>query len=114
MTTSNSQNRILKAIALIVVCACVTFLFIKTDAAALRRLDSMSAADVVQYERRVHAHSVLFTFIAILITGVLLTAAVDVIAYIIRQSLKAIMPNHSTEPTSPADTAAAEHPPRQP
>jgi hypothetical protein len=99
MTTSNSQNPIPKAIALIVVCACVTFLFIKVDAAVLRRLDTMSAADFVQYERLLHHHSVLFRFLAILMAGVLFTATVDLITYIVRLFFKATMPIHPTDPT---------------
>jgi len=83
MTMPTKQNPILKVIALILVSICGAFLQRGFDASALAKLDSMSASEVVQYQRGIHQHASVYHFIAILILGGFFLGIVEFITCVI-------------------------------
>ena len=79
----NIKNAIPKFIALILVSVVVAFLAISADSLLLAKIDSMSAADYVAYQRTLYHHSFLHHFILWFIVGGLYIAGVEFIAYVI-------------------------------
>lgn len=83
MTTPNKQNPIPKVVALILVTIGVALLMMRYDASALAKLDSMSAAEVVQYQRDLHHHTFLYHFVGYLIMGGFYLGVIEFMAYVI-------------------------------
>jgi len=77
------KNTIPKFIALILVSVVGAWLLVGTDASALSKLDSMSAADYIQKQRELHSHSFVFHFILVLIMGGFYIGVVEFLSYII-------------------------------
>jgi len=77
------QNPITKVIALILITAGLAWLMTRSDAAALSKIDSMSAADYIQYQRELHNHSYIVHFIFLLIFGGFYIGTVEFISYLI-------------------------------
>jgi hypothetical protein len=76
-------NAIPKFIALILVSSVVAFLAIGTDTSILAKIDSMTATDYIESQRKLYHHSFLHHFIIWLIIGGLYIAGVEFIAYVI-------------------------------
>jgi hypothetical protein len=83
MATPTKQSPIPKVIALILVSICAAFLTLSFDTSALAKLDSMSAADYVQYQRTVHQHSFVYHFILLLILGGFYVGIIEFITYVV-------------------------------
>jgi len=77
------QNPIPKVIALILVSSGIAWLALTLDASALSKIDSMSAAEYIQYQRKLHSHPFVFHFITFLILGGFYIGVVEFISYVI-------------------------------
>ncbi len=77
------QNPIPKVVALILVSIGAAWLLIHSDASSLAKLDSMSPADYIQYQRRIHQHSFVFHFIFTLMAGGFYLGTVEFLSYVI-------------------------------
>jgi hypothetical protein len=77
------QNPIPKVIALILVSFGIAWLTLAMDASALSKIDSMTPADYIQYERHLHSHSFVFHFITLLILGGFYIGVIEFISYVI-------------------------------
>ena len=77
------KNAIPKFIALLLVSVGVAFIAISTDSTILAKLDSMTATEYVESQRKLYHHSFLHHFILWVIVGGLYVASVEFIAYVI-------------------------------
>jgi flagellar biosynthesis protein FlhB len=77
------QNPIPKVIALVLVTAAISWLMMRSDAAALSKIDSMSPTDYIQHQRELHHHSYVFHFVSFLVLGGFYIGAVEFISYLI-------------------------------
>jgi hypothetical protein len=84
MDTPAKPNPLPKTAALILLTLAGAWLMRHYDAWALTRIDSMSPAAYVEYQRHLHQHGYLYHFIILLIFGGFYLAAVEVISYVIR------------------------------
>ena len=83
MTTPTNQNSIPRVIALILVSIGIAWLFGRFDVSALAKINSMSPADYIQYQRGLHQHSFLHHFIVYLMLGGFYIGTVEFITYVI-------------------------------
>ena len=77
------KNAIPKFIALILVSSVVGYLAIGIDTSILAKIDSMTATDYIESQRKLYHHSFLHHFIIWLFIGGLYIASVEFIAYVI-------------------------------
>jgi len=70
-------------VALVLVSVGVALIMQGFDASSLAKLDSMSAAAVVEHQRSLHSHSFVFHFISWLIAGGFYVGIVEFITYVI-------------------------------
>ncbi len=77
------KNAIPKFIALLLVSIVVAFIAISADGTILTKLDSMTATEYVESQRKLYHHSFLHHFILWVIVGGLYVASVEFIAYVI-------------------------------
>lgn len=68
--------------ALMIVSIGAAFLTLRFDAFTLTKLDSMSAADYIQYQREIHHHSFIYHFILLLIMGSFYIGIIEFITYV--------------------------------
>jgi hypothetical protein len=83
MAANTKYNPIPKVIALILVSIGGAWIMLRIDAAALAKLDSMSATDYVQRQHELHHHSFVFHFLLVLMMGGFYVGIVEFIAYVI-------------------------------
>jgi hypothetical protein len=76
-------NAIPKFIALILVSVVVAFIAIWADGLILAKIDSMSAAEYIEHQRKLYHHSFVHHFVLWVIVGGLYIAGVEFIAYVI-------------------------------
>ena len=77
-----------KFIALILVSVAVAFVAVSTDTSILTKLDSMSATDYVEYQRKLYHQTFVHHLILWLIVGALYVTSVEFIAYVIGLCVK--------------------------
>ena len=76
-------NPVPKVIALVLVTLCIAWWMLGVDTRGLAKIDSMSAADYIQFQRGVHQHSFIFHFTILLIVGGFFVGTIDFLAYLI-------------------------------
>jgi len=74
---------IAKFIALILVSVCLAFIAMSADGTNLAKLDSMSAANFVEFQRKLYHHSFFYHYIIWLVIGGIYIASVEFFAYVI-------------------------------
>ena len=74
------KNAIPKFIALLLVSIVVAFIAIDADTSILKKMDSMTAAEYIQYQRKLHNASFIHHFIIWVIVRGLYVASVEFIA----------------------------------
>jgi hypothetical protein len=77
------DNAIPKFIALLLISIGFSLLAINIDNTFLAKVDSMSNADFIAYERGLHHHSFLHHFVLVVIAGGLFIASLEFVAYVI-------------------------------
>lgn len=82
------QNPIPKFIALLLVSIVVAFITVSVDNTVLTKLNSISAAEYVELQRKLYHHSFLHHFILWVIIGGLYIASVEFITYVISRFTK--------------------------
>ena len=94
MTTDPKSNPLPRVISLLLVTLVVAWLMHLFNSHSLSRMESMTPADHFQYQRRVLAHSYLFSFVIALVFGGFYIGAVDAVTWLIRALMpKAAKPN---------------------
>jgi hypothetical protein len=88
MPASIKSNPIPRVVALLIVSISLALLMKGFDASMLAKLDSMSAAEVIQHERSLHLHSVSYQFFLMLVMGGFYMGAVDFLTYLIALPFK--------------------------
>lgn len=82
------KNPMAKAIALVPVSICASYLAMSADVSLLAKMDSMSAAAFVQYQRTVYHHSFFHHFGILFAIGALYIVGVEFFAYVIALCVK--------------------------
>ena len=77
------KNALPKFIALVLVTVCVGFIMQSSEASIITKIDSMSAADYIEYQRKLYHHSIIHHFILWFLIGGFYIASVEFIAYVI-------------------------------
>ena len=82
------KNAIPKFIALLLVNIVVAFIAISADGTILAKIDSMTATEYIESQRKLYHHSFIHHFILWVIFGGLYVASVEFIAYVIALCFK--------------------------
>lgn len=77
------KNAIPKFIAVLLVSTVVAFIALNTDSSILAKIDSMTATEYIQSQRKLYHHSFTHHFIVWVIIGGLYVASVEFIAYVV-------------------------------
>ena len=77
------KNAVPKFVALVFVTICVSFIMQSSEASILAKIDSMSAADYIEYQRKLYHHSIVHQFILWFFIGGFYIASVEFFAYVI-------------------------------
>jgi hypothetical protein len=77
------KNAIPKFIALLLVSVVVAFIAIGADTSILAKIDSMSATEYIDSQRKLYHHSFIHHFVLWVIVGGLYVGSVEFIAYVI-------------------------------
>jgi hypothetical protein len=72
-----------KFIALVLISIVVAFLTLGADSSLLAKIDSMSATEYIEYQRKLYHHSYWHHFLLWLVIGGLYVASVEFFAYVI-------------------------------
>jgi hypothetical protein len=76
-------NAVPKFIALLLISIVVAFIATGTDSSLLAKIDSMTASEYIEYQRKIYHHSFMHHFTLWVIIGGLYVASVEFIAYVI-------------------------------
>jgi hypothetical protein len=77
------KNAIPKFIALLLVSSAVAFIAIGADTSILAKIDSMSATEYIDSQRKLYHHSFIHHYVLWVIIGGFYIASVEFIAYVI-------------------------------
>jgi hypothetical protein len=80
MNSNASKSQLLRAAACVLLTALFAWVMHAVDARALARIDAMTPADYLAYQRHQHQHSYLFAYVTLLIFGGAYLGAVEVVA----------------------------------
>ena len=84
MDTPKMQTFWFRCFALLVVTLCITWMMVSSDAHALAKIDSMSPAQYITYERGIHSHSAAVHFLTLGFFGALYVGVIELIVYVLR------------------------------
>jgi ABC-type amino acid transport system permease subunit len=77
------NNTIPKLIALLLVSIVVAFIAISADSSILAKIDSMTATEYIQSQRKLYHHSFIHHFTVWVIVGGMYVVSVEFIAYVV-------------------------------
>jgi len=80
MNSNASKSQLLRAAACVLLTALFAWAMHAVDARALARIDAMTPADYLAYQRHQHQHSYLFAYVTLLIFGGAYLGAIEVVA----------------------------------
>lgn len=72
-----------KFIALLLVGICVAFIMRSADAFILAKMDSMSAADYIEHQRKLYHHSFIHHYVVWILIGGFYIASVEFFAFVV-------------------------------